>query len=264
MKAVIIEDEQVAAEALQGLLQEVCPGMEILAVLQSIDESVEWFSTHEAPDLAFMDIHLADGSSFAIFDETDVKCPVVFTTAYDEYALKAFSVNSIDYLLKPIGRQELERAMAKFRGREAGTGGPAGREASPSASQSALIAKLAEELRQGPRQWKSCFLVPERDKLIPLPANEIACIWLDTKMVKAFTQAGKVYYLDQTLDELARQLDPEAFFRANRQWIVARGAVKDLTQWFGNKLSVNLKIDVPERIVVSKARVGEFKKWFAG
>lgn len=250
MKALIIEDESIAAQALESLVKETSPETEILAVLQTIEESVEWFEENPMPDLVFMDIHLADGSSFAIFDKVDVTCPVIFTTAYDEYALKAFEVNSIDYLLKPINKSDLERALHKFNN----LGSRADK-----ASMDALLAQMGG-LR---KKYKTCFLIPERDKLIPLATSNIAYVYIDTKTVKAVAMDGHTYYLNQTLDEIMTQLDPEQFFRANRQFIISRSAVKDMTVWFGNKLAVNLTVPVPEKIIVSKARVGEFKAWFA-
>lgn len=252
MKAIIIEDESLAAQSLQSLIQEINPEIEIIAVLQTIEESVEWFSQSAMPDLVFMDIHLADGSSFAIFDKVDISCPIIFTTAYDEYALKAFEVNSIDYLLKPINKSDLERALNKFR--------HLGAAALPDKSSlDALLAQMGG-LR---KKYKTCFLLPERDKLIPLATSNIAYIYIDTKTVKAVSMDNHVFYLNQTLDEIMAQLDPEMFFRANRQFIISRNAVKDMSIWFGNKLAVNLSVPVPEKIIVSKARVGEFKTWFA-
>ncbi len=253
MKAIIIEDEIIAAQALQGLIHEVDPDIEIGAVLQSIDESVEWFRLNAMPDLVFMDIHLADGSSFNIFDDADITCPIIFTTAYDEYALKAFDVNSIAYLLKPINKQDLEKAIHKYKHVRI----------NPSENMD-LINQLLVSIRQPERAFKSYLLVQEKDKLIPLATADIAYIYIDTKIVKAVTYAGKTYYLDQTLDELAALLDPKYFFRANRQYIVARESVKDLSLWFGSKLVVNLKVPVSEKIVISKARTGEIKKWITG
>ena len=250
MKALIIEDESIAAQALQSLVKETSPETEIIAVLQTIEESVEWFEEHPMPDLVFMDIHLADGSSFAIFEKVDIICPVIFTTAYDEYALKAFEVNSIDYLLKPINKGDLERALNKYKSFTA------------PASKSSLEG-LLEQMGGLKKKYKTCFLIPERDKLIPLATSNIAYIFIDTKTVKAIAMDGHTYYLNQTLDEIMAQLDPEVFFRANRQFIISRYAVRDLSVWFGNKLAVNLIVSVPEKIIVSKARVGEFKSWFA-
>jgi len=253
MRAVIIEDEIVAAQALKTLIGETDPDIQVIAVLQSIDESVEWFQTGPLPDLVFMDIHLADGSAFTIFEKTNIPCPIIFTTAYDEYALKAFEVNSIDYLLKPINKQDLKRAIDKYKNFSFHPD-----------TNTELINRLLTSLKQDKSSYKSYFLVPEKDKLIPLATQDIATICIDTKMVKAVTFDNRIYYLDMVLDDLMRQLDPSLFFRANRQYIIAHKAVKDISLWFGNKLSVNLTVPTSERIFVSKARVGEFKKWFAG
>ena len=250
MKAVIIEDENIAAQALQSLVREIDPEMEVLTILQTIEESVEWFEENPMPDLVFMDIHLADGSSFAIFEKVDITCPIIFTTAYDEYALKAFEVNSIDYLLKPINKADLERALKKFK-------------SLTSKPDKASLEGLLAQMGGLKKKYKTCFLIPERDKLIPLATSNIAYIFIDTKTVKAITMDGHTYYLNQTLDDIMAQLDPEVFFRANRQFIISRAAVKDISIWFGNKLSINLLVSVPEKIIVSKARVGEFKSWFA-
>lgn len=250
MKAVIIEDEILAAQALQKLVGEVSPETEIIAMLETIEDSVDWLATHPMPDVLFMDIHLADGSSFAIFEQVEVTCPIVFTTAYDEYALKAFEVNSIDFLLKPINKEDLQRALNKYKVLT-----------SPVDNKEHLDALVTQ--LGGQKKYKSCFLIPERDKLIPLSVNNIACIFIDLKMVKALSLDKHTYYMSQTLDDLMNQLDPEVFFRANRQYIVSRNAIKDISVWFGNKLSLNLSVDVPEKIIVSKARVGEFKNWFA-
>jgi len=257
MKAVIIEDEYLAAQALESLVADVDPDMEILTVLQSIDESVEWFQSHSMPDLVFMDIHLADGSSFSIFDEVNITCPIIFTTAYDEYALKAFEVNSVDYLLKPINKPDMERALNKAK-RLAGK-----KEAF--ADQSELISKLMLSINSNkPVAYKSSLLVSIKDKLIPLAVKEIAYIYIDTKIVKAVSFSGKSYVLDMTMEEIARQLDPNTFYRANRQYIVARSAVKDMSVWFGNKLALNLNVSTPERIYISRTNVKEFKEWITG
>lgn len=252
MKTLIIEDEVMAAQALQKQLLEVSPLTEVLAVLETIEDSVAWIEENPMPDLIFMDIHLADGSSFAIFDAVDITCPVIFTTAYDEYALKAFEVNCIDYLLKPISKDALERAIRKYHNLK--------EQENPNENShlEALLAQLT-----GKKKYKRCFLLPERDKLVPLPTKDIAYVYIDSKTVKMVSLDHKTFYLSQTLDDLMAQLDPQVFFRANRQFIISRNAVKDVSIWFGNKLAINLLIDTPERIVVSKARVAEFKHWFS-
>lgn len=253
MKALIIEDEIMAAQTLQKLLGEVSPEIEIITVLESIEDSVAWLEENPIPDLMFMDIHLADGSAFAIFDQVNITCPVIFTTAYDEYALKAFEVNSIDYLLKPISKDALEHAMYKYRSLM-GQGGQSGN----GSKLEALLAQLTNK-----KSYKRYFLLPERDKLVPLPTSDIAYAYIDAKTVKMVSLERKTFYLSQTLDDLMAQLDPQVFFRANRQFIVSRYAVKDVSVWFGNKLAINLAVETPEKIIVSKARVAEFKHWFS-
>lgn len=249
MKALIIEDEMIAAKALKKLLGEVSPGIEIVGVLESIEDSVEWIEENPMPDVIFMDIHLADGSSFAIFDKVSITCPVIFTTAYDEYALKAFEVNSIDYLLKPVSKEALERAMHKLL------------TFSETRVNSDQVEKLLAQLGEK-KKFRNYFLLPERDKLVPLSVSNVAYAYIEAKTVKMVTYDNKSYYLTQTLDDLIAQLDPHEFFRANRQFVVARKAIKDVSVWFGNKLAINLIMETPERIIVSKARVGEFKFWF--
>jgi len=249
MKALIIEDEIIASNALKSLISEVSPDIEIIAQLQSIDESIEWFSTHTNPDLAFMDIHLADGSSFSIFESVEVHCPVIFTTAYDEYALKAFEVNSIGYLLKPIDKQKLLKAIQKYR------------EFIPAMNRD-VLSELMLSLKKPLSPYKTHFLIPKKDKLIPLQVGNIAFIFTENKIVKACTFDQEFFILDYTLEELSDMLNPAFFFRANRQFILAHKAIKDISLWFSSKLSVNLFQSAPEKILISKARVPEFKAWY--
>jgi two-component system LytT family response regulator len=253
MKAIIIEDEQLAAQSLTRLIGVVSPDIEIIATLQSVEESIEWFSENASPDLAFMDIHLADGESFAIFEKVKIECPIIFTTAYNEYALKAFEVNSIDYLLKPITKSDLERAISKHKNLTAAK-----------TDNSTLIANVIAAFGSSRNVYKSYFLIPHKDKLLPLPTKEIAFVFSENKMAKIVTFEQKTYHLDSSLDEIISQLDPVKFFRANRQYIVNHTAIKDITLWFGSKLSVNLTVNIPEKMIVSKAKVPEFKRWYAG
>lgn len=250
MKTVIIEDEFVAAQSLERLLASIDEKIEVLAVLQSIEESVEWLTLNNTPDLVFMDIHLADGSSFSIFEKTDIRCPIIFTTAYDEYSLKAFEVNSIDYLLKPITRKNLEKALAKLKNLTSQANNPE------------LISQLLDTLRFTKANYKSHFLIPYKDKLIPVSTDKIAYIYSEYKMAKIVTFNQQAYTLDISLEELSKQLDPDVFFRVNRQYILAHKAINDMSIWFGGKLSVNLSLPVPEKVIVSRARVSEFKNWY--
>ena len=251
MKAVIVEDELIAAQNLQRVIGQVADDIQVIAVLQSVEESVEWFSLNPAPDLVFMDIHLADGSSFGIFEKVQITSPVIFTTAYDEYALKAFEVNSIDYLLKPINVRNFERAFTKYRNlvQDKNTNTDA-------------ISNLLATFNKEKDAYKSHFLIPHKDKLIPLPVERIACFYIENKMAKIITTDNETFYMDSPLEDLYLQLDPSEFFRANRQYIVSHKAIKDISIWFGSKLSINLIVSVPEKIIVSKARVSEFKTWY--
>lgn len=245
MKALIIEDETAAARNLQAILREVAPGMEIVGTLESVEESVEWLGTHPQPDLLFLDIHLADGDSFRIFQAVEVTAPVIFTTAYDQYALEAFKVNSIDYLLKPLNKAEVIRALEKLRRLTS----------SERSDYGSRVRTMAARQREG------VFLVHVRDKIIPLGCERIAFCYTSNEKVTAYDFDGTAYPLDKTLESLQGMLPETDFFRANRQFIVARRAVKEIVVWFGSRLALNLSVETPERIIISKARVPEFKTW---
>lgn len=252
MKVIIIEDEQLTAKKLVGLLKELMPDVVVMEVLQSVSESIEWFSNNQMPDLIFMDIHLADNLSFSIFDSVEITCPIIFTTAYDEYALKAFEVNSIDYLLKPVSRDSLQRALDKLKRFSA---------AYQPQENAELIRKVADTILRGATSYKSSLLVSVRDKLIPIKVNSIAYIYLEDKNAIAVQFDGTKSRIGGLLDELMKQLDPSQFYRANRQFIISKSAVTDITTWFGNRVVVNLCVSVPERIIVSRTNVQELKKW---
>lgn len=167
--------------------------------------------------------------------------------------MKAFEVNSIDYLLKPINKDDLQRALNKYKNLKGER---------QEVDYKTLISRFLTETGNV-NNYKEHFLVPERDKLVPLAAKDIAYIYIDLKLIKAVTFSGKVYYLNQNLDEMMNQLNPKMFFRANRQYIVSHEAIKDISIWFGNKISLNLTIPTEEKIIVSKARVAEFKNWYS-
>lgn len=251
MKAVIIEDELVATQNLQRLISQVADDIQVIAVLQSVEESVEWFSLNTAPDVLFMDIHLADGSAFSIFEKVQIPCPIIFTTAYDEYALKAFEVNSIDYLLKPINQKNLERAVQKLRSL-----------VTTKIDNADMISNVFAAFKETKKAYKSNFLIPYKDKFIPLAIHKIACFYTENKMVKIITDDNQTYNMDSSLEDLYTQLDPSQFYRANRQYIVSHKDIKDISIWFGSKVSINMNVTIPEKIIVSKARVSEFKAWY--
>jgi two-component system LytT family response regulator len=252
MRAIIVEDETLAAQNLKGILNGIA-SIDIIDTLESVSETVDWFTLNNSPDILFLDIHLADGSAFEIFDRVKVDCPVIFTTAYDEYTLKAFKVNSIDYLLKPIDTNSVIRALEKYR-----------RLTDSIVGKSTDLKNLLDYFKKN-IAYKNNFLVPVRgDKLIPLNTDDIAYIFIDYGIVKAISYDDKTYNMDKNLDELEGMINPDMFFRANRQFIISRKAIKDIDLWFNSRLSVNLKVSVPEKILVSKARVPEFRRWFAG
>ena len=249
MKALIIEDEIFASKHLLQVLDEV-GDISVITIIESITETIEWFGKNQQPDIVFMDIHLADGLAFEIFKHINITCPIIFTTAYDEYALKAFKVNSVDYLMKPIEVIDVKNALKKLE------------RLSSRESMQTAINNLITSFSKASR-YKTHFLIPSKgDKLIPVQTGDLACFYIDAGIVKAFTFDGKTYRFDHTLDELAEILDPGDFFRANRQYIISRAAIKDIDIWFNSRLSVNLKISVPEKILISKARISEFRKWF--
>lgn len=251
MKALIIEDETAAAINLEALLRKVEPSLQIEAVLESVGESVEWLSSHPMPDLIFMDIHLADGESFRIFDRVEIDCPIIFTTAYDQYALEAFKVNSIDYLLKPITQNDLQRALDKLRRLSV----------TERRSISERVTSLAAEASKASQ---NVFLIQVRDRIRPLKFDEAAYFYTSDERVMVHTFSGEVLAMDKTLETLSATLPENDFFRANRQFIVSRGAIRDISVWFGSRLALNLILDTPERIIISKARVPRFKQWLVG
>ncbi|MDD2584444.1 MAG: LytTR family DNA-binding domain-containing protein [Bacteroidales bacterium] len=250
MKVVIVEDEIVAARNLKRMIEVVDGSVKIVAVLQSVEESVDWFSKNSPPDIVFMDIHLADGEVFSVFDKVEIHSPIVFTTAYDEYALKAFKVNSIDYLLKPINNESLEKAFEKLS------------LLTSKQNNNELVSKIVKSIDSMKSFYKRHFLIPHKDKLIPLSVDEIAYIYTEFKITRIVCFNEKKFVLDSSLDELMTLLNPAYFFRANRQYIVSHGAIVDLSVWFGGKLAVNLLVETPERIIVSRARNSDFKNWY--
>ena len=246
MRVVIIEDETAAAQNLSAILRKNYPDIEIVDTIDTVVDSVEFFRSEPKLDLAFMDIHLADGSSFRIFDNVEVVTPIIFTTAYDQYAIEAFKVNSIDYLLKPINEEGVRRAIEKW-------------QRLTTIERKEYSERVSEVAHTRPTE--QTFLVHFRDKIIPLQSQDIAFLHTFEERVTAYCHNGSKYQIDLTLEALQGRLSRGEFFRANRQFIISRKAVKDISVWFGSRLTVNLTIATPERIVIPKARVHEFKEW---
>lgn len=249
-KVVIVEDETAAAVNLRSMLKAILPDVEVLAVLESVEEAVEYFSNGADADVVFMDIHLADGDSFRIFKSVDITIPIIFTTAYNEYALEAFKVNSIDYLLKPFKEEELQRALDKL-------------QRLTTAERSEKRERVVKMVADTPADSLQTLLVRYKDKIIPVAMEDVAFFYTYAERVTLTTLDGKTYPVDKTLETLSQQLDSVKFYRANRQFIVSRRAVKDIAVWFGSRLALNLTIETPERIIISKARVPEFKRWLS-
>lgn len=248
MKALIIEDETAAARNLKMLLAASYPEIDVIGTIESVAEAVAWFGANPTPELVFMDIHLADGNSFRIFDSVKIECPIIFTTAYDQYALDAFRVNSIDYLLKPIKQSDLERAVGKLL-------------TLTSAASREYVGRTQEMVEKANNKSNSTLLVQVKDKIIPISTEDIAFFYTSNERVSVTTMDGRCYPVDGTLEGHYGALSTEQFFRANRQFIIARRAIRDMSVWFGSRLAVNLSVDTPERIIVSKARTSEFKAW---
>ena len=248
MRVLIIEDETAASENLIAMLQEIDSEIEVLQVLESVQQTVRWLSSHPAPDLIFMDIHLSDGSAFTLFQEMEVTVPIVFTTAYDQYALDAFTVNSVDYLLKPIKTSELTRALDKFK----------------RCTQSDVMDYLQRMMKMrsaGSGNYTTSLLVPVKDKLVPVSMDDVACIYSTDRKTQNYLKSGQMMLYSRSLDSIAGGLDPSKFFRANKQYIVARDCVKEIVVWFDSRLLVSMPIELPEPLFVSKNKAAEFKNW---
>lgn len=251
MKVLIIEDETTASENLMAMLKEIDPSIEVLHVLESVQQTVRWLRANAAPDLMFMDIHLSDGSAFTLFDQMDVQTPIVFTTAYDQYALDAFAVNSIDYLLKPIKTSELTRALEKFK----------------KWGKADVVAYLEQMMKLRPggkgsaQEYKQSLLIPKKDKLLPVNLDDVACIYSTDRKTQVYLKDKRVLDYNRSLDSIIGSLDPARFFRANKQFIVARDCVKEIVIWFDSRLLLKLPIELPEPLFVSKNKAAEFKNW---
>lgn len=246
MKVLIVEDETSSYENLREILREIDPDIEVVGNTESVVQTINWLKTGIAPDLIFMDIHLSDDSAFVIFDKMEVETPIIFTTAYDQYAIEAFKVNSIDYLLKPIKVCEVKHAIDKFK----------------RLSHTDVSRYLSQLLQLAPSSMhKSKMLIPYKDKLIPIGFSDIAFFYTADKNSFIYLKNGTHYPYSKTLDQIMTTLDSNNFFRANKQFIIRRDNVVNITIWFDNRLLVTLDTEVPERIYISKNKAAEFKTW---
>ena len=247
MKVLIIEDEHPASQKLIRLIREIDPGTEIMGVLESVEKATNWILSHPDPDLIFMDIQLEDGICFEIFDTCDIQTPVIFTTAYDEYTLKAFKVNSVDYLLKPVNMDDLRNAIEKFRKVHHGFHSVAD------------LSSLLEHLK--PRT-KERFLIRVGSTYRSIQTSSINCFYIKERCNFLNTEKGNNYAIDYSLDRIEQMVDPKMFFRVNRNMIINFSAIHKIQAYSSSRLNI-LLASWPEQdeIVVSRERVSEFKKW---
>jgi two-component system, LytTR family, response regulator LytT len=255
MQIFIVEDEELAVKKLVKTLQVIDADLEVVGTADSIAASVEWLQSHPKPDLILMDIELADGQSFEIFNLTDVKSPVIFTTSYDEYALKAFKVNSVDYLLKPVQKDELESAISKFRQMKESFRGE-----KPADTQiTALVKELQQTLQH--KEYRKRFLVKHAQKLLSIEMDRIAYFFSDDRLNFFKTFDDKKYVIDYTMDEIENMLDPAQYFRINRAFMVSIKCIDQIHDYFGNRLKLNLKPTIDKEALVSREKVAQFKDW---
>lgn len=250
-KVLVIEDEKPAAEWLQQLILKFDPQISILAVIDSVSGAAEWFGQHTAPDLVFMDIQLADGLSFDIFERVKVTCPVIFTTAYEEYAIKAFKVNSVDYLLKPIAYQEMEAAFHKFRNQTDTL------PVIPSVTIE-ILNKVKEMLR---KQYKNRFVIKVGEHLKSIPVEDILFFYSLEKATYLCTADFRTYLVDYSLDHISEMIDEQRFFRINRKYILSNQSIADIVVYSNSRLKIKLKKPDEESIIVSRDKVQGFKEW---
>lgn len=253
LRIVIVEDEAATARNLAYLLRCADDGIIIITALSSVTDAVNWFNLNpDAYDLLFMDIRLADGVSFDIFKKAVISRPVIFVTAYNDYAIQAFKNNGIDYILKPFDEQEIQTALQKYKSLFL-----SGQKA-PGTLQ---IGLLLEQINQLTRSYKKTFLVHFREKLVPVETVKIAWFYTANEIVYGHTTDDRQYIMEYTMEQLEQQLDPHLFFRANRQFIINRYTIAEVDFYFNGRLSIKVKPEPPERILISKARVPEFKSW---
>lgn len=245
MKALIIEDEPRARQHMIKILADHFPQVEVVGALGSVAESVQWLSTQPAPDVIFMDVELSDGTSFDIFTQIVIPSPIVMTTAYDQYAVQAFEVNAVDYLLKPIGLPELKRAISRVE---------SGQAVKPSTE---TVRNLIDQVR------KEKFLIRLNNRIVPVRTSDIAYFYSEAKNSFIVTTSGASYVMDESLDAIAGSLDPASFFRISRSCIISEGVIDSVSRLMGGRLQVTLRRGYPELtdLTVSRARVDDFLSW---
>jgi len=247
-KALIIEDEKPAARRLQKMLAELDESIEIIDVIDSVEDAVTWFKNYQHPSLVFMDIQLADGLSFSIFDKVKIEAPIIFTTAYDEYAIKAFKVNSIDYLLKPIEKESLETAWQKFK--------------SLKRNKEIAVEELIKSInKEKEAKFKERFLIKLGDNYTYCNICDVAYFTSDSGFTQLTTWDKNNYIIDEKLDSLEKVLAPNDFFRINRKFIIHSKSISKISSYFNSRLILQLKPTSETDVIVARDRVGNFKNW---
>ena len=248
MKAIIIEDENRASKRLESLLLEINPSIEILTKIETVEESIVYLQHNDAIDIIFSDIQLADGISFEIFEKVKINCPIIFTTAFDNYAIKAFKTNGIDYILKPVEKVELQKALEKVENLQAKT----------SINDLMLLAK---SLQSPQKSYKERFMVKIGDKINSITANEILIFYSLEKSTFILTKEGKKYIVDYSLEHLETILNPKMFYRISRKYYVSIDACRNIVSYTNSRLIIKIEALKDEQIIVSRERVQDFKRW---
>jgi DNA-binding LytR/AlgR family response regulator len=251
MTVLIIEDEPQAAARMQTLVKAHVANAHILAVIDSVSEAVQWFREQPTPDLVFMDIQLADGVSFQIFEQVEVKAPIIFTTAYDEYALRAFKVNSIDYLLKPVDDEEMLRALGKYEQLKQSVAIPG----------NSVMESMQKVMQMLGKKYKERFIIRAGEHLKTIEVSQILFFFSLEKVTFAQTPDGRKHVIDFTLEQLEEMIDPQRFFRINRKYIVSVDAIQDMFSYTNARLKVTLKSCEDTDIIVARERVQDFRQW---
>lgn len=253
-KILIIEDEELAALRLQKMLLEIDSNIQIIGMLESVSESLQWLNQNPLPDVIFLDIQLSDGISFEIFSKFQVNCPVIFVTAYDAYALKAFEVNSVDYLLKPLRKELLQKSIEKFNHFKS------------TFSTQDLMQKMQQmmEYYTGNKSYKNRFAVNKGDAILTVATEDIAYFYIEDKAVFLVQHNGSKYIINYSLDQLEQVMNPKQFYRLNRQFIVSLQSIVKVNNYFNYKLKIQLQPTAPVEIIVSSSKSNEFKQWLDG
>ncbi|MGQ8338129.1 LytR/AlgR family response regulator transcription factor [Sunxiuqinia sp. A32] len=253
MKIIIVEDEQHNYRLLKGMINKLRPDWEICGSFESVKSTVDWLQNNPAPELIFMDIQLTDGISFSIFEQVEVKSMVIFTTAYDEYALRAFKVNSIDYLLKPIKEEKLNIAIEKF---ERISNYPA-----RNSESNINYKEILNAIVQGEKKYRKRFLISGVSSFFKIDVEDIAYFITENRITQAVTFEAKKHIVDFTIEKLEEELDPDRFFKANRSTILNSESIRKFENYFGGKLVVKLVHPLDEPVTISRLKATEFKEW---